>query len=108
MGELTNLEIAAQCWCDKECSEVEIDTRLTLAFNKRLDEKDLMHKVLVDELAWSESERIGLAAKLAIAVKAMKGASLGCYSYKDIELTKASIVIVYETLTSALKQIKEN
>ncbi len=37
---MDNLGIAAQCWCDKETSGIEVDARLATAFAKRLDEKD--------------------------------------------------------------------
>lgn len=40
MSKLTNLEIAAQCWCDEKTSHTVMDTQLAEAFVKRLDEKD--------------------------------------------------------------------
>ena len=35
-----SLETAAQCWCDKETSHIEMSAPLATAFAKRLDEKD--------------------------------------------------------------------
>jgi hypothetical protein len=31
------IEIAAQCWCDEETSNIEMDHRLARAFAKRID-----------------------------------------------------------------------
>ena len=32
-----SIHIAAQCWCDEETKDIEMDTRLGMAFAKRLD-----------------------------------------------------------------------
>lgn len=33
-----SIHTAAQCWCDPETSSIEMDTRLAMAFARRLDE----------------------------------------------------------------------
>jgi hypothetical protein len=35
-----SLELAAQCWCDEDTSNIEMDSHLANAFAKRLDTKD--------------------------------------------------------------------
>jgi len=35
-----SLEVAAQCWCDKETEHIVMSVPLATAFAKRLDEKD--------------------------------------------------------------------
>jgi hypothetical protein len=35
-----SLEAAGQCWCDEATSSIEMDSRLAIAFAKRLEEKD--------------------------------------------------------------------
>ena len=36
----SSLELAAQCWCDEDTSSIEMNSRLAIAFAKRLDAKD--------------------------------------------------------------------
>ena len=36
----SSLELAAQCWCDEGTSSIEMNSRLAIAFAKRLDAKD--------------------------------------------------------------------
>ena len=40
MESKQSLELAAQCWCDEETSEIAMIPELAVAFAKRLDDKD--------------------------------------------------------------------
>lgn len=53
MSDLNNLEIAAQVWCDEETSSITMDSRLAVAFAKRLDAKDARIQELEKQLAES-------------------------------------------------------
>ncbi len=58
---MNNLGIAAQCWCDKETSGIEVDARLATAFAKRLDEKDAEIAELNEmlDIAWDAVTEAG-------------------------------------------------
>jgi hypothetical protein len=45
-----SLELAAQCWCDEDTSNIEMDSHLANAFAKRLDTKDKRIAELEKEL----------------------------------------------------------
>ena len=45
-----SIEIAAQCWCDKETSMIEMDSRLAMAFAKRLDAAQAPEMLLLNPL----------------------------------------------------------
>jgi hypothetical protein len=72
MNKITesSLELAAQCWCDEDTSSIEMNSRLAVAFAKRLDAKDkqiteleLSRKDLIEEFA--EASCMGDLAKIA-------------------------------------------
>lgn len=52
LPKVTNLEIAAQCWCDKETGHIEMIPCLAEAFAKRLDDKDKLISDLQDLAQW--------------------------------------------------------
>jgi hypothetical protein len=51
-----SLELAAQCWCDEDTSNIEMDSHLANAFAKRLDTKDKRIAELEKELKALVSE----------------------------------------------------
>ena len=52
MSTNKSLELAAQCWCDKETESIEMNTPLAEAFAKRLDEKQETINELIDFAIW--------------------------------------------------------
>lgn len=45
-----SLELAAQCWCDSETADIEMDTCLANAFAKRLDDINFKHAKALNKL----------------------------------------------------------
>tara|TARA_R110000823_G_C15904311_1_gene497218 strand:+ start:1132 stop:1395 length:264 start_codon:yes stop_codon:yes gene_type:complete len=52
MSTVKSLELAAQCWCDKETESIEMNVPLAEAFAKRLDEQQLVIDELKDFAIW--------------------------------------------------------
>jgi len=47
-----SLELAAQCWCDKETENTTMDSCLAVAFARRLDDKQELIDELIDFAIW--------------------------------------------------------
>ena len=56
---LESIHLAAQCWCDVDTCNIEMDSRLSIAFAKRLDEKQAKIAELTGKLV--SHERLAVA-----------------------------------------------
>lgn len=90
------IEMAAQCWCDKETSMIEMDSRLATAFAKRYT--DLQEKY--ESLKQKNSNHIKLAEKMQTEIISLKQDAL-----KLVEALE-KVVEMPENLdvTSSMKQ----
>jgi hypothetical protein len=88
MNKITesSLELAAQCWCDEDTSSIEMNSRLAVAFAKRLDAKDKRIAELEKEL---EEAKVICDAVAHIGVDF----GYGAYELEDDFIRKARLIL---------------
>jgi len=74
MTKEESLQIAAQCWCAPETSMIEMDSRLAIAFSKRLMEASKVAGTTVRSVGEEEIDKLAIkhATKVCIQMRELK------------------------------------
>ena len=84
----SSLELAAQCWCDEDTSSIEMNSRLAIAFAKRLDAKDER----IAELEKEQRDAVDREQGLITALDNLQTLQKKCQSLESALITVRGIL----------------